>query len=69
MDWTDWFFWLLITLITRIYFKQRITRIERIDFGNNIEVDPFRQRAVCKANLLIAQGIALGIVHAREDAL
>ena len=38
-------------------------------FGNNIEVDPFRQRAVCKANLLIAQGIALGIVHAREDAL
>ena len=37
--------------------------------GNNIEEYPFRQRAAYKANLLIAQGIALGIVYAREDAL
>ena len=28
--------------------------------GNNIAVDSFGQRAACKANPLIAQGIALG---------
>jgi hypothetical protein len=34
--------------------------IDPIKKGNNIAVDPFRLRAACKANPLIAQGIALG---------
>ena len=43
--------------------------VRSLNFGNHIPVDPFGQRAACKANLLIAQGIALGSVHARENAV